>query len=39
MCHNQFDNQVREEPVFLDENLYVENAHAVMLQHSYLGGF
>lgn len=31
VCHKQFDSQVREEPVFLDEkNLYAENAHAVM---------
>ena len=38
-CHKQFDNQVREEPVFLDvlqKNLYAENAHAVMSQHSFV---
>lgn len=39
MCHKQFDSQVREEPVFLDENLQGENAHAVMLKHSSLGEF
>lgn len=40
MCHKQFGNRVREEPVFLDEkNLYAENAHAVMSQHSSLVGF
>lgn len=39
MCHKQFDGQVKEEPVFLDENLYAENACAVMSQHSSLGVF
>lgn len=42
VCHKQFDSQVREEPVFLDVlemNLYAENAHAVMSQHSSIAVF